>query len=108
MKFSEVAKYFTFTGHQYEPSIVLVSEQFWNKLDAGDKQILREAMAEASQYYHDISQELFDSYIEAGEKAGVTFVEVDDISEWQEAVEPLYVRFGKGMESIIEAIAEMR
>ena len=108
MKFSEVAKYFTFTGHQYEPSVVLVSEQFWNTLTEEDKQILREAMAEASEYYHEISQELFDSYIKAGEEAGVKFVEVDDISEWQEAVEPLYQRFGKGMESILEAISEMK
>ena len=108
MNFSEVAKYFTFTGHQYEPSIVLVSESFWNKLSKEDQGILQEAMDETSKYYHDISQELFDEYIAKGEKAGVKFVDVDNIQEWQDAVAPLYTKFGKGLESLIQKIYSMK
>ena len=104
MKFSEVAKYFTFTGHQYEPSLYLVSESFWNKLSKEDQNILKEAMHETSEYYKEISADLFDEYIAEGEKAGVKFTEVNDIKEWQDAVQPLYERFGKGLEDLIERI----
>ena len=104
MKFSEVAKYFTFTGHQYEPSILLVSESFWKKLSAADQKILQDAMNETSAYYKEISRDLFDKLIAEGKKAGVKFTEVDDIKEWQNAVAPLLVKYGKGMEDLIQQI----
>lgn len=104
MKFYEVAKYFTFTGHQYEPSILLVSESFWNKLSAGDQKILRDAMDETSLYYKEISKNLYDKLIAEGVKHGVKFTEVDNIKEWQDAVAPLIVKYGKGMEDLIQAI----
>ena len=108
MKFSEVAKYFTFDGHQYEPSIVLVSEKFWNTLSSSDQTIMKDAMAEASVYYHEISKELFDSYIEKGKAAGVKFTDVDNIAEWQKAVQPLYDKYGKGMEDLMAGIAALK
>jgi len=108
MKFSEVAKYFTFTGHQYEPSIVLVSEKFWNTLSVADQKILQEAMTETSAYYKQISKELFSTYITQGEELGVKFVEVDNIKEWQDAVKPLYTKFGAGLEDLIDSIAKMK
>src|SRR5690554_1338051 len=108
MHFSEVSKFFTFTGHQYEPSIVLVSESFWNRLSKDDQNILKESMDETSKYFQEISAELFDSYIEEGEKAGVKFSDVQNIKEWQDAVEPLYQRFGAGLEDLIEGIAALK
>ncbi|HWR10697.1 MAG TPA: TRAP transporter substrate-binding protein [Rectinemataceae bacterium] len=104
MKFSEVAKYFTFTGHQYEPSILLVSESFWKKLSASDQTILQDAMSETSAYYKEISKSLFDKLIAEGKKAGVKFTDVDNIKEWQDAVAPLIAKYGKGMEDMIQRI----
>ncbi len=104
MKFYEVAKYFTFTGHQYEPSILLVSESFWKKLSSSDQKILQDAMNETSAYYKEISKDLFDKLITEGKKAGVKFTDVDNIKEWQDAVAPLIAKYGKGMEDIIQRI----
>lgn len=104
MSFNEVAKEFTFTGHQFEPSILLINKSFWKGLSEGDQEILKESMAEAAEYYKEISQKMFDQYIEKGEAIGVTFSEVDNKQEWQDAVQPLYAQFGAGMEDLIEAI----
>jgi tripartite ATP-independent transporter DctP family solute receptor len=108
MKFGEVCKYFTFTGHQYEPSIVLVSEKFWDGLGKEDQQILKDAMTETSRYYKDISKEMYDGYIQEGEKSGVKFSNVVSIKEWQDAVKPLYSKFGAGFEDIIAEINHMK
>jgi len=104
MKFSEVAKYFTFTGHQYEPSLYLVSTTFWKKLSAGDQKILQDSMNETSIYYKEISKNLFDKMISEGKKVGVKFTDVDNIKEWQDAVAPLIAKYGKGMEDLIQRI----
>lgn len=104
MRFGEVAKHFTFTGHQYEPSVLLVNEAFWNRLSPADQRILRQAMDETAVYYQEISKEMYEQYIADGERLGVTFVDVDDITEWQRAVQPLYARFGQGMEDLIRRI----
>lgn len=104
MKFSEVAKYFTFTGHQYEPSLYLVSATFWKKLSTGDQKILQDSMNETSIYYKEISKNLFEKMITEGKKAGVKFTDVDNIKEWQDAVAPLIMKYGKGMEDLIQRI----
>lgn len=104
MKFSEVAKYFTFTGHQYEPSLYLVSATFWKKLSTGDQKLLQDSMNETSIYYKEISKNLFEKMITEGKKAGVKFTDVDNIKEWQDAVAPLITKYGKGMEDLIQRI----
>ncbi len=104
IKFCEVAKYFTFTGHQYEPSLYLVSESFWNRVSQEDQNILKEAMYETSEYYKEISKDLYNEYIAEGERVGVKFTEVNDIKEWQDAVQPIYEQFGKGLEDLIKRI----
>jgi len=104
IKFCEVAKYFTFTGHQYEPSIYLVSESLWNRLSQEDQNIMKEAMHETNEYYKEISKDLFNKYIAEGERVGVKFTEVNDIKEWQDAVQPVYERLGKGLEDLIKRI----
>lgn len=108
LKFYEVAPYFTFTGHQYEPSVVLVSESFWEKLSASDQKVLQDAMKETSAYYKEISRDLFDKLIAEGEEAGVKFTEVDNIKEWQDAVAPIYEKHGKGMEDLIRRIKDAK
>jgi len=108
MKFYEVAKYFTFTGHQYEPSILLVSESFWKKLPISDQKILQDAMNETSIYYKEISKNLFDKLIAEGKKVGVKFADVDNIKEWQDAVAPLIAKYGKGMEDMIQRIKNIK
>ena len=61
-------------------------------------------MNETSAYYKEISRDLFDKLIAEGKKAGVKFTEVDDIKEWQNAVALLLVKYGKGMEDLIQQI----
>lgn len=107
MKFGEVCKNFTFTGHQYEASIVLISEIFWNKLSSDDQKLFREAMAETSKYFSELSKELQAKLIAEGESIGVTFSNVDNIEEWQNAVKPLYQQYGAAYADLIAEIQSM-
>lgn len=102
--FDEIAKYYTFDRHQADPSIITFSEMVWNKLDEGDQQIIRDAMAESADYYRDLSKEKTEEYMKELKESGVTFLEVENPQEWQDAVQPLYEKYGAGYEDIIEEI----
>jgi TRAP-type transport system periplasmic protein len=103
-KFHEIAKYYTFDQHQADPSIIVFSEIVWNKFSAEDQQIIKDAMAESAKYYRQLSDESTQQYMEDLEAAGVTFLEVENPQEWQDAVQPLYEKYGAGYEDIIDEI----
>ena len=104
MKFYEVAKYFSMDMHQFEPSVILVSEMFWNRLGEADRNIFREAMAETAKYFKDISGGMYDKYITECKNNGVTFSEIEDIENWRQAVQPLYKQFAGDYIDLVEKI----
>lgn len=108
MKFYEVCKYFSFDMHQFEPSVVLVSEFFWNSLSPDDQKILRDAMAETSDYFKKISAGMYDEYIKECKDNGVTFSDIEDIEKWREAVQPLYKEFAAGYMDIVQKIIDTK
>lgn len=102
--FDEIAKFYTFDRHQADPSIITFSELSWNKFDEEDQQIIKDALAESAVYYRQLSKEKTEEYMAELTEAGVTFSEVENPQEWQDAVQPLYEKYGEGYEDIIEQI----
>lgn len=103
-KFYEVCPYFTFDNHQADPAIVLMSKIKWEKLSEADQGLLREAMLEATDYFVDMMKGLNEQYIEELKGKGVQFFEVDNPQEWQDAVVPLYEKYGKDYMDLIDKI----
>ncbi|MCI2056930.1 MAG: TRAP transporter substrate-binding protein [Oscillibacter sp.] len=108
MSFFEVSSYILDLAHQYEPSVILVSGSFWDKLSADDQAILQDAMTEASEYYKEISNEQLDGYRSTLEEKGMTFVTPTDPQEWMDAVTPMYGEFTKGYEDMFAQIQALQ
>lgn len=108
MSFYEVGTYVLDLAHQYEASIILVSDSFWNTLSAEDQEILQEAMDEAAEYYKEISRAELDGYRTALEEKGMTFVTPDDPQEWMDAVQPMYAEYAVGYEDMLQQIIDMQ
>lgn len=106
MSFYEVSSYVLNLAHQYEASLILISESFWNKLDAADQAILQEAADEASAYYKEIAEAELDGYRASLEEKGLVFVEPDDPQEWIDAVQPMYAQFSAGYEELLQEILD--
>lgn len=71
-KLNEVQKYMTLTRHTYNPMVMLYSKPLWDKLDADEQQLLKEAALEAAQFQRQLSRDSDAKAIEAIAAAGTT------------------------------------
>lgn len=106
MSFNEVSKYVLDLAHQYEASVILISENFWQSLSAEDQAILQEAMDEAAEYYKEISRAALDGYRKSLEEKGMVFVTPDNAQEWVDAVTPIYGEFSVGYEDLLQKMID--
>jgi tripartite ATP-independent transporter DctP family solute receptor len=100
----EVAKYFTVNGYQGVPEVLLSSEKLWNELSAEDQEIFREAALESVS----VQREAWANLVEEAQKAvvenGSELVEIDDMTPWREAVQPVYDKYGDQFAEWLERI----
>jgi tripartite ATP-independent transporter DctP family solute receptor len=87
---AEVAKYYTYDVHTRIPDIVLISKATLDKLTPEQRQAVREAAKESTEFHKKVWGEAVDQAREECKvKFDVTFIE-PDISEFQKAVQPMY------------------
>lgn len=106
MSFYEVSKYCLDLAHQYEASVILIGDKFWNTLSADDQAILDAAMAEAAEYYKEISRAALGDCRAALEEKGMIFVTPDNAQEWIDAVTPIYSEFAVGYEDLLQQLID--
>ncbi|WP_102348740.1 TRAP transporter substrate-binding protein [Bacillus sp. Marseille-P3661] len=104
--FQEVAPYYTLNGHEFAPSVVIVSELTWNSLSAEDQQLLKESMKETEKYMRQLAQEKDEEARKSLEEAGVTISELEDPEKWVEMVKPLYEKYGADYLDLINKIQQ--
>lgn len=94
-KFTEVQKYLTLTGHQYNPQIVIVSKTFWDKLDTEEQALLQTSATEARDYQRKVSRDANAGFLEEIKKSGMEVVELnpDQLAAFRKAVEPVVAQF---------------
>lgn len=106
MSFHEVSTYILDLAHQYEASVILIGEKFWQTLSAEDQVILQESIDEAAEYYKEISRAALDGYRDALEEKGMIFVAPDNAQEWIDAVTPIYADFSVGYEELLKQMID--
>lgn len=94
-KFTEVQKYLTLTGHQYNPQIVIVSKVFWDRLAPEEQKLLQDAATEARDYQRKVSREANAGFLGDIKKSGMEVVEPtpDQLAAFRKAVEPVVAQF---------------
>lgn len=108
--FFEIAKFFTFTNHQIDPTSVFINTDLWNSMTAADQAAFKRAFSESQDFYRELEETERAQYmVELERDHGVQFFEVDDPGEWVSAVQHLYDRAVVGYEDLlarIQAVAE--
>lgn len=88
-KYYEVQKYLSLTGHIYSPTVVMISEDFYQSLPEDLRRIVDEEVAAATISGRQESERLDEELVE--ELRGLMEVnEIEDITPFREAVQPVY------------------
>jgi len=90
MKFYEVQKYLSLTGHTYEPALVFANPKWFNGLDPKHQAILRESAMEAAAFQRQKLAEMDKERFEVIKKAGVQVEENPDKAAFAQATADLH------------------
>ena len=106
--FPEVAPYLMLDGHTLGAVQVIITDDAWNKLSAEQQNILMEAGAAASQYNREISEKKENEVLEELKADGVTVIDVEDKTPWQDAVKDVIAENIKGQEDLYQQFVDMQ
>jgi tripartite ATP-independent transporter DctP family solute receptor len=102
------AKYFSLTEHLIIPEMLVFSKRTWNTLSGDDQNLLRKFVAEAQQEERLLWNKYQQQAMEKALAAGSQVIEISDKKPFQDAVKPVWDKYGpKYSETIkrIQAIA---
>ncbi len=91
----EVAPYYTVNGYTGTPEVVIASQKVWDTLNDEDKEFFREAALESVEVQREAWAELTEESKTAVTDAGSELVEIEDITAWRDAVQPVYDKYGE-------------
>lgn len=108
MRFFEVNKYITLTGHTYESEPFLMSMKTWNRLPEDYQKILVEATAEALEYSRKIAVEQESDYFQKIKDSGICQIDEVDIAPFAEQSKAVWEKLestvGKDLIERIQAV----
>lgn len=107
MKFYEVQKYVSDTGHAYSPFVLMISKTFWKKLPDDLKKIIQDSAIEAKIYQRKLNREMNKAAIEKLKSLmTVTFLTNEARKDFQKAIKPVYDKYRSKYGSLLDEILE--
>ncbi len=106
-KFYEVAPYMILDAHTMGAAEVIITEEALAKLTDGQKAAIIEAGKAASEFNAGLSEENEQACLEEMKAAGVTFVEVTNLQEWQDACKDVIASCITGLETEYQEILDL-
>ncbi len=100
----QVAKYFTLTEHLIVPEILVLSRKTWDSLSNEDRELLRRFAREAQIEERALWAAYEQQAIEKAKAAGIQILEVTDKTPFQEAVKPVWDKYGPRFADLIKRI----
>lgn len=91
-RFTEPAKYLTETRHIYDPEVILINKDFFDKLSSEDQQIIQEAADEAIAKIRSLKMTVSDEIRAEIEASGGTVTDLSDEERqaWIDSAIPFY------------------
>ncbi|MBX6329947.1 MAG: TRAP transporter substrate-binding protein [Pseudolabrys sp.] len=101
-----VAKYYTLTEHLIVPEILVMSKKIWDGLSKDDQALIRKFAREAQLEERKLWNEYEQAAMAKAKAAGVTIIPVSDADKkaYQEAVKPVWDRYGPKFADLIKRI----
>jgi tripartite ATP-independent transporter DctP family solute receptor len=100
----QVAKYYTLTEHLIVPEILVFSKRTWSALSADDqaviKKLARDAQFDERKRWEEYEKKAYDKM----KQAGIEVIRVADKKPFQDAVKPVWDKYGPKYKAMIERI----
>ncbi|MFZ7103312.1 MAG: TRAP transporter substrate-binding protein [Peptococcaceae bacterium] len=103
-KLYETQKYLSFTRHTYAPASILMSKKLFDSFAEETQDVLIAAAKESAQLTRAWVAEELQEQLKVLRDNGMEIVENPDIAAFQEAVKPVYEKYGKQFGTLIEEI----
>jgi len=105
-KLYETQDHMTLSRHAYAPAIFVMGMPAWNPLPEAARQVLVEAAREAAAHERRMNAEMQAEQLAELREAGMQIVESPDIAAFQEAVVPVYEKYGEQFGDYLPRIQE--
>ena len=94
-KLNETQTHMTMTRHTYAPAVFVMGAPVWNGLPEAAQELVVEAAREASARARAYNMEMEVSQLDELRAAGMTIIDDADLVAFQEAIVPVYARYGE-------------
>ena len=98
------AKYLSLTEHLVIPEVLVFSKRAWGNLSADDQNLLKKFAREAQFEERDLWNKYEQQAMEKAKAAGCQIVEIADKSPFQNAVKPVWDKYGPKYQDMIKRI----
>jgi tripartite ATP-independent transporter DctP family solute receptor len=102
------AKYYSLTGHLMIPEILVFSKKTWETLGKDDQALIAKFAKEAQQDERTLWYAMEEKSRSEMEKAGVQITDIDDKKPFQDAVQPVWEKYGKQHADLIKRIQDVK
>ncbi len=102
-----VAKYYTLTQHLIVPEILVFSRKAWDGLGKDDQALLKKLGREAQMEERDLWNKYEASAMDKAKAAGNEIIEVADKKPFQDAVKPVWDKYGPKYAAMIKRIQDV-
>ncbi|HKM62379.1 MAG TPA: TRAP transporter substrate-binding protein [Acidisphaera sp.] len=90
----EVAKNYTFTEHLIVPEMLMMSKRTWEGLSKDDQALFRKLAREAQMEARTLWDAKERDALDKAKNANIAMVQIDDKKPWQDAVKPVWDKYG--------------
>jgi tripartite ATP-independent transporter DctP family solute receptor len=104
----QAAKYYTLTEHLIVPEILVFSKKAWDAMSKDDQALLKKVAREAQMEERKLWQDYERQAMEKAKAAGVTIIPVADKKPYQDAVKPVWDKYGPKFADLIKRIQEVK
>jgi tripartite ATP-independent transporter DctP family solute receptor len=98
------AKYYSLTEHLVIPEVLVFSKRAWSGLSADDQNLVKKFAREAQFEERELWKKYEEQAMEKAKAAGCQIVEIADKSPFQNAVKPVWDKYGPKYQDMIKRI----
>jgi tripartite ATP-independent transporter DctP family solute receptor len=98
------AKYYSLTEHLVIPEVLVFSKRAWSGLSADDQNLIKKFAREAQFEERELWKRYEEQAMEKAKAAGCQIVEIADKSPFQNAVKPVWDKYGPKYQDMIKRI----
>jgi tripartite ATP-independent transporter DctP family solute receptor len=102
------AKHYSETGHLMIPEILVFSKRIWNTLSKEDQALIMKLSAEAQQEQRKLWYEMEEKALADMKANGVEVIKIADKKPFQDAVKPVWEKYGAQHKALIDRIQNVK